>query len=127
MEFIMLFQPQINYLTNINKSDKLKFITRKSYGFCVFFKVLENQYIKSELGFTDIHNSLVGERPTLQSLTLYVKNSSQLYAINASTIKKNKKVITVRNEAREEFKNVYNIYYCQMKLHEKHISDFLKS
>ena len=123
----MLFKPQINLLIRINSSKRLKFITRKPYGLCIFFKVLNYEFNDYEVGFSDIHNSLINVRPTLQSITTYIKAcENELYEIGNSNIKKNKKVIKVHKLARKEFKEIFNIYLDELKLDENTTNDFLK-
>ena len=111
----MYFQPQINFLLNINTSQRLSFITRKSYGFCVFYKILNHNINNSEISLTALHNSILGIRPTILSLTTYIKSSSPLYRLENSRIKKTQKHIVIVKEAMHEFKQIAKIYLNELK------------
>lgn len=111
----MYFQPQVNFLYKINMSSRLKYISRKSYGFCVFYQVLNSMIHESEISLTMLHNSILGNKPTILSLSRYIKASSCLYQLKTSKIKKNQKFIIINHEAVSEFKEIKKFYLEELE------------
>ena len=63
----------------------------------------------------DLHNSILGIRPTILSLTKYIKSSSPLYNLEYSKIKKTQKHIVIVKEAMHEFKQMAKFYLNELK------------
>ena len=123
----MYFEPQINFLYKINKSSKLRFISQKSYGFCVFYKILNHNIYNSEISLTGLHNSILGNKPTILSLTTYIKSCSPLYELKTSNIKKTLKHIIIHNEAVIEFKEITKAYLKELKNKDDEYNHFFES
>jgi len=86
-------------------------ISRKPYGFWVFFMVINAQFNNCEIGILDIHDRLIPPRPTYQSLSVYLKDcNGSLYDIKSSDLKKNKKLIRVTDHSLDEFTKIYSSY-----------------